>query len=241
MALPTNYLAVSGTLMGHHTSSPPHETMRRTVLERLSILRSKFPFAANVAVLSGGTSLGHCFTIATAPLLTRLYLPRDIGNLGLFSEFLAIVVVAASLQYDAAIVSAPDERRASQLATLSMLFTLPMSIAGGLLLYAMIHFSFVGFGTLPVYAAWLIVPTILFAGLFSVLRYWSLRVGSFGTVSQAVIFQNGGRSLLQVALGVIGGEFFWLVIWGGLRARPRNESHVAQRVARATEAYSRPS
>lgn len=204
-------LALSGKFMGHHTSAPPHDAVHR-ILERLSSLRGNFPFATNVAVLSGGTSLGHCFTIAAAPLLTRLYLPHDIGNLGLFNEFLAVIAVAASLQYDAAIVSAPDEKRSAQLATLSMLFTLPMSVAGGLLLYAMIHFSFVGFGALPVYAAWLMVPTIVFAGVFSVLRYWSLRDARFGIVSQAVIFQNGGRSLLQVALGVIGSNSFGLLL-----------------------------
>jgi len=164
-----------------------------------------------VAVLSGGTSLGHCFTIAAAPLLTRLYLPHDIGNLELFNEFLAFIVVAASLQYDAAIVSAPDERKGAQLATLAMLFTLPISIAGGLLLYAMIHWSLVGFGALPIFAAWFIVPTTMFAGVFSVLRYWSLRNASFGIVSQAIIFQNGGRSLLQVALGVSGSHSFGLL------------------------------
>jgi lipopolysaccharide exporter len=204
-------LALFDNLMGHHTSSRPHNVVRR-IVERLASLRRRFPFATNVAVLSGGTSLGHCFTIAAAPLLTRLYLPHDIGNLGLFNEFLSVIAVAASLQYDAAIVSAPDEKGGAQLATLSILLTLPMSIAGGLLLYAMIHFSFVGFGALPVYAAWLIVPTIVFAGVFSVLRYWSVRDARFGIVSQAVIFQNGGRSLLQVALGVIGSHSFGLLL-----------------------------
>ncbi|MBV8674335.1 MAG: hypothetical protein JOZ33_12950 [Acidobacteriaceae bacterium] len=181
------------------------------MLNRVSILRRSFPFATSVAVLSGGTTLGHCFTIAAAPFLTRLYPPHDVGNLGLFSEFLGVVAVAASMQYDAAIVSAPDEKRAAQLAMLSMLFTLPMSVAGGLLLYAMIHLSFAGFEALPVYAAWLMVPTIMFAGIFSVLRYWSLRETSFGIVSQAMIFQNGGRSLLQVAMGMIGLHSFGLL------------------------------
>lgn len=204
-------LAFSRKVMGHDTSFPPRDVVRR-IVERLSSLRRNFPFATSVAVLSGGTSLGHCFTIAAAPLLTRLYLPHDIGNLGLFSEFLAVIAVAATLQYDAAIVSAPDERNGAQLATLSIMFTLPMSVAGGLLLYAMIHFSFVGFGALPVYAPWLMVPAIVFAGVFSVLRYWSVRDAKFGIVSQAVIFQNGGRSLLQVALGVIGSHSFGLLL-----------------------------
>jgi O-antigen/teichoic acid export membrane protein len=141
-----------------------------------------------------------------------LYLPNDIGNLGLFNAFLAVAAVAASLQYDVAIVSASSRKEAAQLAILSTLLTLPMSVAGGLLLYGMIHFSLIGFGVLPAYSAGLMAPTILFAGLFSILRYWSLRDESFGIVSHAVIFQNGGRGVLQVVLGTIGLHSFGLLL-----------------------------
>jgi lipopolysaccharide exporter len=187
---------------------------------RLARLRRKFPFATNVFVLSGGASLGHLFTLAAAPMLTRLYLPNDIGDLGLFNAFLAVAAVSASLQYDVAIVSAPGQKEAAHLATLSTLLILPMSVIGGLLLYFMIHFSLLGFGSLPLYAAWLMIPTIFFAGLFSILRYWSLRDDWFDIVSQAVILQNGGRSVTQVALGAIGfhslGLFFGEVFGRGI-------------------------
>jgi O-antigen/teichoic acid export membrane protein len=175
-------------------------------------LRRNFPFATNVLVLSGGASLGHFFTLGASPILTRLYLPNDIGDLGLFNAFLAVAVVSASLQFDVAIVSAPGQKEAAHLAILSTLLVLPMSIIGGLLLYFMIHFSVLGFGSLPMYAAGLMIPTISFAGLFSILRYWSLRDERFGIVSHAVIFQNGGRSVLQVALGAIGLHSFGLLL-----------------------------
>jgi O-antigen/teichoic acid export membrane protein len=191
-------------------------------------LRRDFPFATNVFVLSGGASLGHLFTLAAAPILTRLYLPNDIGNLGLFNAFLAVAAVAASLQYDVAIVSAPSRKEAAQLAILSTLLTLPMSVAGGLLLYGMIHFSLIGFGVLPAYSAGLMAPTILFAGLFSILRYWSLRDESFGIVSHAVIFQNGGRGVLQVVLGTIGLHSFGLLL-GELFGRGIGMSRMARK------------
>jgi len=197
--------------MSMQTSSSAQDMTGR-ILDQWSKVRHSFPFAANFTVLSGGAALAHCFTVAAAPLLTRLYLPHDIGNLGLFNTFLAVTAVAASLQYDVAIVSASDEKEAAHLATLSMLLALPMSVAGGVLLYVMIHFSLMGFGVLPAYAAGLMVPTIFFAGLFSILRYWSLRDERFGIVSHAFIFQNGGRSVLQVALGTIGLHSFGLLL-----------------------------
>jgi len=187
------------------------QDVKEETVERFAKFRHSFPFAMNVVVLSGGASLGHLFTLAAAPILTRIYLPDDIGNLGLFNAFLAVAAAAASLQYDVAIVSATGQKEASQLAILSTVLTLPMSAVGGILLYIMIHFSLVGFGVLPTYAAGLMVPAILFAGLFSILRYWSLRDERFNTVSRALIFQNGGRSVSQVALGAIGLHSFGLL------------------------------
>src|SRR5262249_33131705 len=140
---------------------------------RLRNLQRKFPFAANVAVLSGGASLGHCFTLAAAPTLTRMYLPHDMGQLGLFNAFFVVATSVTALQYDAAIVSAPDQEKAAHLTKLSMLLTIPASIATGLLLYAMVRYSFLGFGALPGYAPGLMILAIFFSGLFSVLRYWS--------------------------------------------------------------------
>jgi lipopolysaccharide exporter len=193
------------------TSSLAQDVVGRMV-EQLSKMRRRFPFARDVIVLSSGASLGHCFTVLAAPLMTRLYLPHDIGNLGLFIEFLAVASVLASLQYDVAIVSASEDKEAAHLATLSMLLALPMSVAGGFLLYFMIHFSLAGFGVLPAYAAGLMAPTIFFAGLFSILRYWSLRDEKFEIVSQATLLQNGGRSVLQVALGVMRFHSFGLLL-----------------------------
>jgi O-antigen/teichoic acid export membrane protein len=218
-------------------TNAPTEEVTKNILGHWSKLRRSFPFASNVAVLSGGASLGHCFTVAAAPLLTRLYLPHDIGNLGLFNAFLAVIVVTTSLQYEVAIVSASDEREAAHLTTLSMLFALAMSLAGGLLLYAMIHYSLVGFGALPAYAAGLMVPTMLFAGLFSILRFWSLRYERFGLVSRAVIFQNGGRSVLQVALGTIGLHSFGLLL-GEVFGRGIGMSRMARKALPVIRKYA---
>jgi lipopolysaccharide exporter len=173
-------------------------------LSQLSKLHRKFPFAKNVAVLSGGASLGHCFSLAAAPVLTRLYSPSDIGRLSLFIAFLNVAAIAASLQYDVAVVVATDEREAAHLATVAMLLVLPVSLAGGLLLCTLSHFSITGFGILPAYATGLMIFGIVCIGLFQIVRYWSIRVEKFSAVSQALVLQNGGRSISQVALGALG-------------------------------------
>jgi lipopolysaccharide exporter len=171
---------------------------------RLWNLRNKFPFAKSVAVLSGGAAAGHLFTLAAAPVFTRLYSPSDIGRLGLFNAFLNVASVAASLQYEVAIVSASNEKDAAHLAGLSTVLLVPISMAGGILLYTFSHFSLAGFGILPAYAAWLMIPAIACVALFEILRYWSLRTESFSVISKAVAFRNGGRTISQIILGALG-------------------------------------
>ncbi len=173
-------------------------------LSRLSAWPRKFPFARNVAVLSGGASLGHCFTLGIAPFLTRLYAPNDMGRWALFTAFFNAAAIAASLQYEVALVLAHSEEEAAHLATTSMLMAVPISFLGGVLLYVLEHFSIFGFGILPSYAAALMVPAVLCVGLFQILRYWSLRMDRFGLVSQATILQNGGRSVSQLVFGAFG-------------------------------------
>jgi lipopolysaccharide exporter len=192
-------------------TSPIEKHASWRIVRWFSRIRHTFPFATNVVVLTGGASMGHLFTVLTVPLLTRLYSPSDIGNLGLFSAFLNMTGVIASLQYDAAIVSARSQKTAAYLVKLSTLLIVPVSVTCGLALHMMIHFSLLGFGVLPDYAAWLMIPAIICVGIFSTLRYWSLREDEFGIVSQAMVLQNGGRSLLQVALGAIGTGSFGLL------------------------------
>lgn len=188
------------------------QDMTEVIARQFISLRRNFPFAMNVIVLSGGASLGHLFTLAAAPILTRLYLPNDLGDLGLFNAFVAVAVVIASLQYDVAIVTASNQREAVHLAILAMLVVVPMSAMAGLVLYVLIHYSLVGFGALPAHSALLMVVAILFTGLFSILRYWALRDERFDHVSRALVFQNAGRSISQLALGVTGSHSLGLLL-----------------------------
>jgi O-antigen/teichoic acid export membrane protein len=178
--------------------------------ESLAALMSKFAqiksngFLRSVGILSSGSAFGHLFTLAAAPILTRVYGPKDFGALGLFTDFLGIVGVAVSLQYEISIVAGRDETEAAYLTFGAIMFTLPVSILAGLLLWMLIYFSALGFGVLPGYTPFLMAFTMVFIGLFTALRYWSLREKQFGQIAQGLVVQSGGRAILQTALGFAG-------------------------------------
>jgi O-antigen/teichoic acid export membrane protein len=170
-----------------------------------------------VATLGAGTAIAQCFSIAVAPVITRLYTPADLGAYGLFTTFIGVAAVACSFKYELGIVSALGESEAAGLTFASILFCLPVSLLSGAILYLLIRNQWLGFGSLPRYAIAILVPTLFLTGVFTALRYWALRYERFGRISRATISQNAARSASQVAIGLLGTGalgLFWAELAG---------------------------
>ncbi|HTD21237.1 MAG TPA: hypothetical protein VK738_01140 [Terriglobales bacterium] len=167
---------------------------------RFARLRSS-AFVRNVGILSSGTAVGHIFTLAAAPVLTRIYGPDNFGALALFTSFISVVGVAVALQYETSIVSGKDESEAAYLTFASLILALPMSVLAGSILWVLIHFSVLGYGVLPWFTPLLMVLTLASFGVFSALRYLCLREERFSQVSQGVVVQSAGRAIFQTACG----------------------------------------
>jgi O-antigen/teichoic acid export membrane protein len=161
-------------------------------------------FLRNASVLSSGSALGHVFTLAAGPLLTRLYGPGEFGALGLFTSFISIVGVAITLQYEISIPVAGSEAEAAYLTFGSLALAVPMSLLAGILLWALIRTNSLGFGALPHAAPLLLGLTLASIGFFAALRYWSLRESQFRTIAQGTLVQSAARAVLQAGLGFAG-------------------------------------
>jgi lipopolysaccharide exporter len=170
---------------------------------RLILLGKRWSFARDVATLGAGTGAAQIFTIASAPVITRLYTPNDLGVLGLFTSFLSVATVATSLKYELGIVSAADEQQAADLTCVSMLLSLPLSIVAGGFFSAAIRLGWLGFHDIPGYAALLMIPALVLTGIFAALRYWMIRRERFGLISQTFVAQQATRSISQIILGTL--------------------------------------
>ena len=162
---------------------------------------TKWVFLRSVSILSGGSTVAQLLNLLVAPVLTRLYSPSNLGEYALFMAFLNIAVVAASLRYEFAIISARDDSEAAQLTLGALLLALPMSVVASFAFYGLVRNALLGYEHLPVYAALLVVPAVLFIAGFTGLRFWSLRSARFGLISRGTIIQNAGRALSQLGLG----------------------------------------
>src|SRR5215210_2142529 len=77
-------------------------------------------FARHVVTLASGTALGQLLLVLALPVLTRLYTPADYGALAVYSSTLTVLVVLASLRYEAAIPLPEDDALAGSLLALTL-------------------------------------------------------------------------------------------------------------------------
>jgi O-antigen/teichoic acid export membrane protein len=172
-------------------------------VERITDIQSN-TFIRNVGVMGSGSALGHIFTLAAGPILTRIYGPAEFGALGLFTSVISMVSVGITLQYEISIPIGRDESEAAYLTLGCLLLSVPMSFLAGVLLWVLIRTSSLGCGGLPRYAPLLLVPCMIFIGVFSALRYWAVREGHFRDIAHGTIVQSAARALFQTGMGAVG-------------------------------------
>ena len=60
-------------------------------------------FYNNLFLLTGGSVAGQLILLAAAPILTRLYTPRDLGIAGVYISILGFMSVGCMLRYEMAV------------------------------------------------------------------------------------------------------------------------------------------
>lgn len=157
-------------------------------------------FLVHVWQMASGTALGQFWLIAATPLLSRLYTPADFGMFGVFTAFIAVVSVAATLRLEMALPAAGDDAEEADLVVTILLVIVPVSLVLGALLWPLTRFDVLGLGVLPTRAAGLASVTVLAVGLSNSLRYLQTRRRRFDVVGRAMSLQGFARGLVPVML-----------------------------------------
>jgi O-antigen/teichoic acid export membrane protein len=139
-----------------------------------------------------------------------LFSPEDMGRAAATLAVGNILSVAVFLRYEAAIVSATDEREAALLTIACLGLMIPVSCVGTAVLLG-------GIGTgafslsLSVPSALAAVPVALLVALTVLTRFWLLRRGGFGLIAKISLLQSSARAGVQLALGAVGAGSLGLV------------------------------
>ena len=173
----------------------------------LSLLENRIPsgsFARNVTTLMTGTTFAQILLILVAPILTRLYSPKDFGVYSLYTSIASILTVIACLNYDYAIVLPKKDEDGANVLGLSILICLNM-VGVTFILVFLLRSTVARYLNAPTLAIflWFIPLSVLGSGLFKVFNYWSTRRKQFKRLAVRQINQSIITSVTQVGVGTI--------------------------------------
>lgn len=160
-------------------------------------------FLSSIVILAGGTALGQALLLLSSPILTRIYIPEDLGRFSLVTSFLGVATIFITLSYDSAIVAAKNNKEAAMVTILAIFLSTTVSILALIALYAMVEYKILGFDSLPFYILPVIWLGLIVTASFSALRSWLVRVNNFRLISKISITQNTLRALGQVIFGLV--------------------------------------
>lgn len=154
--------------------------------------------------LAGCTALGASLMIAAAPALTRLFTPEIFGAVAVYTSIVSIIVPAASLRYDVAILLPENDEEAVNILALSLLVLLPVCGLLGVLTWfwskeiaAWLHAE-----ELAPYL-WIVPLGVLGGGAYQALNSWALRQQEYGKIARTRLSQNAGMAATQIGLGAL--------------------------------------
>jgi O-antigen/teichoic acid export membrane protein len=170
-------------------------------------LRSRLPrgeLRRDVLTLVGAATLAQALVAASAPLITRLYSPADVGAYSVASSILSVLIVVTCLRYEWAIPLPEDDVDAANVVALCVLVAIATSlvVAVVLLIAGASILTRLGAGVLGPWAV-LIAVGQLGAGVVLALTGWAIRTKKFTDIGVNRLIQSGSLVGVQVFLGLL--------------------------------------
>jgi len=162
-------------------------------------------FAVNVLKLVSGSASAQLLTIATAPLIARMFAPEAFGMAAVFISITGVVSAVVGMRYELSIVLPERDEEAANAAAVSFVFILLTTGLTALLLayFADSLLRWLHAPELLPYL-WLAPVTVLLNGVFAALSYWNTRKKNFGRLTVAQLASAIFFVIAQIAAGVAG-------------------------------------
>jgi O-antigen/teichoic acid export membrane protein len=170
-------------------------------------------FFRNVTILAGGTALAQGILLIATPIITRVYSPEQYGIYGAYLSVLSIILVVASLRYELAISLPEKDDTAANLMGLSLIIVAIVGIVTVVIikLFWPTILKWIQVPALKEYI-WLLPVSVLGAGSYQVISFWSVRKKTFDVLAKTKLRQSIGKALSQLGLGFTGFGVFGLLI-----------------------------
>ncbi|MFD2044565.1 lipopolysaccharide biosynthesis protein [Ornithinibacillus salinisoli] len=168
-------------------------------------------FFRSVMTLTSGSIFAQALTILVAPLLTRIYSPKELGvyTLILTAESLFGSIICG--RYDVAIVTEPDKKRIYPIIKLSFFITIIFSLIASIgygSYYFLLQDEYRNYS----YAIIFIFAMLLVNGLMRTLEAYNNRYKEYKVMTSVYVLKTLAQNFGSVVLGVLKFGVFGLLI-----------------------------
>ena len=170
---------------------------------RLAIRRRQSRFWGSAALLVGSSVLAQLMTVASMPLVTRLFSAEQIGAISVFIAFLAMPSVCATMRYEGALLLARDDAESVRIKALATWSVAGVAILSGALLAGFRASGVFGLAVLPWWSALAAVPVVHGLGMSAVFRAARIRRADFTILAATAAIRNSSN----IAVRLVGGAF----------------------------------
>lgn len=166
----------------------------------LQLITSKF--SRQVATLATGTSIAQIITIATSPIITRLFSPESLGVSALFISIIGPLAIISTLSYPTAIVLPRNQSQAVKLILLSIYLAVVFTFVL-IILWLMSEqkiSEIFDMNAIQSYA-YLAPLAILGTSISGIISQWLIRNKSFLLISKIAIITAIITSAIKIIVG----------------------------------------
>jgi O-antigen/teichoic acid export membrane protein len=160
-------------------------------------------FARNILVMFTGNGLSLILPFLLAPLITRLYSPRDFAGYELYARLIALVGVLSALRYEYAIILPREDKDAETIVRLCFRILLAVTFLSALIFIPFRNQIGVWLGNkdLPE-LIWWIPPGIFLTGILAIMVQYSTRLSQFKLLASNKVVATTGNHFSKYLLGL---------------------------------------
>jgi len=172
----------------------------------------KSDFFKNIFTLMTGTAVAQLITIATIPVLSRLFTPSEFGTFAMFLSLSSVLTAISGGRYELAIMLPKNDKNAFHVFIISMWFVLIVTILSFVILF--LFFKPIS-KLLEIenyrYFIFLIPISVFFQGTYNIFNNWFSRFKDFKTISISKVVKTGTSSFSKVGFAFLNFGSFGLV------------------------------
>ena len=140
-----------------------------------------------IAKLAGANVVAQVLTLLAAPIITRLYLPSEMGTAALLFSLTGFFGTLLLLRYEHAYMLVDQRDEELALTRLVLRLALVMLMLATATAAAVMIFEVLGYGYLPLWSLLFLVPLVFMRGLTSAARQVAVRDAQVGLIARAVL------------------------------------------------------